>query len=164
MSIKLICIIKVVCILCRERKTIKFRAFWKKNHVQFTKIGIKISLTTNGATIKTKVNEINTIFWNIVRVHCLLCNCNYANCFYSAGGPIKKGRQKDYTPNMWDEYFADKKDVRINEKQVFRVYLSRSISQNGPILVLLHGGGYSALTWSHFVVIFFIFSVKINNF
>lgn len=64
----------------------------------------------------------------------------------------KKGRQKDYTPGLWDEYFEDKKDVAVDENNKFRVYLSRSPPQNGPLVVLLHGGGYSALTWSHFTV------------
>lgn len=84
-------------------------------------------------------------------------------CFlFDRDGP-KKGRQKDYTPGLWDEYFEDKKDVAIDANNKFRVYLSRSPQQNGPLVVLLHGGGYSALTWSHFTVRFVLPFVACDN-
>lgn len=57
---------------------------------------------------------------------------------------------------MWDLYFADKRDVKIDEQNVFRVYLSKAVEQNCPLIVLLHGGGYSGLTWSHFTVFYTI--------
>lgn len=55
---------------------------------------------------------------------------------------------------MWDEFFAEKTDVRLDDdgSHVFRVYRSAAPAAQGPLLVLLHGGGYSALTWSHFTV------------
>lgn len=54
---------------------------------------------------------------------------------------------------MWNEYFSEMKDVKIDEHHIFRVYLSRSPDEEtGPLIVLLHGGGFSALTWSLFVV------------
>lgn len=62
------------------------------------------------------------------------------------------GRQKDYNPTQWNEYFAEKKDVLVGNN-TFRVYLSAPSEKPGPVLVLLHGGGFSALTWSHFNVI-----------
>ncbi|KAG4072148.1 hypothetical protein HA402_015647 [Bradysia odoriphaga] len=69
----------------------------------------------------------------------------------SRDGSFKKNRQKDYTPTMWSEYFHEQKDVEI-DNQHFRVYLSRSpTEETGPLIVLLHGGGFSALTWSLFV-------------
>lgn len=65
---------------------------------------------------------------------------------------MKRCRTKDYTPTMWNEYFTDKKDVHIDDQHIFRVYLSKEPPQDGPLIVLLHGGGFSALTWSHFTV------------
>lgn len=54
---------------------------------------------------------------------------------------------------MWNEYFFEKKDVQVDTQHKFRVYLSRSPEEEtGPLIVLLHGGGFSALTWSLFVV------------
>lgn len=64
-----------------------------------------------------------------------------------------KGR-KDYSPVMWDAYFLEKKDIEI-DRGTFRVYFSKPPIQNGPVLLLLHGGGFSALTWSLFTVSFF---------
>ena len=54
---------------------------------------------------------------------------------------------------MWDEYFAEKLDIVLDSKQTFRIYKSKPPTQPGPILLTLHGGGYSALTWAHFSVI-----------
>ena len=44
----------------------------------------------------------------------------------------------------WNQYFEQQQDVSVAE-DVFRVYRSGS---DGPLLVLLHGGGYSALSWA----------------
>lgn len=68
-------------------------------------------------------------------------------------GGSRKGRQKDYNPGQWSEFFEEKKDIQIDEKTVFRVYLSKpSERPDVPVILLLHGGGYSALTWAHFTV------------
>lgn len=56
------------------------------------------------------------------------------------------GLKKDYEPVFWSKYFNDKKPVVIND-DTFYVY---SEGTEGPLLLLLHGGGYSALTWSQF--------------
>uniref|UniRef100_A0A182XLB2 Protein phosphatase methylesterase 1 n=1 Tax=Anopheles quadriannulatus TaxID=34691 RepID=A0A182XLB2_ANOQN len=58
-------------------------------------------------------------------------------------------RQTDYNPLMWDEFFAEKKDVETKQGK-FRVYLSAPSEAGAPLLVLLHGGGFSALSWAHF--------------
>uniref|UniRef100_A0A182TG35 Protein phosphatase methylesterase 1 n=1 Tax=Anopheles melas TaxID=34690 RepID=A0A182TG35_9DIPT len=58
-------------------------------------------------------------------------------------------RQTDYNPLMWDEFFAEKKDVETKQGK-FRVYLSAPTEAGAPLLVLLHGGGFSALSWAHF--------------
>lgn len=64
----------------------------------------------------------------------------------------KRGRQKDYTPIQWNQYFAEQRDVTIDIRTKFKIYLSKTSSEPGPLLLLLHGGGFSALTWSHFSV------------
>ncbi|XP_073995021.1 protein phosphatase methylesterase 1 isoform X2 [Rhodnius prolixus] len=50
----------------------------------------------------------------------------------------------EFTPITWDKYFTGKNDVSINGSS-FRIY---TLGDSGPAIVLLHGGGYSALTWS----------------
>jgi len=64
------------------------------------------------------------------------------------GGPKDRrgfGRKRDYSPVGWDKYYEVKDDIAISEGNVFRVYRTGT---NGPLLVLLHGGGYSGLTWA----------------
>lgn len=56
------------------------------------------------------------------------------------------GRKRDYSPVQWDAYFTECEDVSVNNNN-FRVY---KLGTSGPVLVLLHGGGFSALTWSLF--------------
>lgn len=60
------------------------------------------------------------------------------------------GRKRDFTPVPWSQYFESMEDVEVeNEtgKDTFRVYKSGS---EGPVLLLLHGGGHSALSWAVF--------------
>nr|CAG4644032.1 EOG090X07NZ [Lepidurus arcticus] len=57
-------------------------------------------------------------------------------------------RKKDYTPVHWSRYFDGSRDVSINEGQdIFHCYLK---GDSGPLLVVLHGGGFSGLTWALF--------------
>ena len=56
-------------------------------------------------------------------------------------------QKRDYEPVSWTEYFSERKPVTVNDENTFYVY---SQGSEGPLLVLLHGGGYSALTWSQF--------------
>ncbi|KAL0117208.1 hypothetical protein PUN28_010210 [Cardiocondyla obscurior] len=53
-------------------------------------------------------------------------------------------RRRDYDPVRWTPYFDHSKDVQIGQN-VFHVYIK---GNEGPLLVLLHGGGYSGLTWA----------------
>lgn len=87
----------------------------------------------------------------------LLCNCIYVYVLHflvtSRDSGNRKGRQKDYQPTMWNEYFDEKQDVVVDNDRKFRVYFAKRDAENKkPLLVLLHGGGYSALTWAHFTV------------
>lgn len=61
------------------------------------------------------------------------------------------GKKKDYTPVHWSRYFTSCEKVIVNEDgDSFQVYRRGS---SGPLLVLLHGGGFSALSWALFAVI-----------
>uniref|UniRef100_A0A1E1XB54 Protein phosphatase methylesterase 1 n=1 Tax=Amblyomma aureolatum TaxID=187763 RepID=A0A1E1XB54_9ACAR len=64
---------------------------------------------------------------------------------------MEKGRsgmlRRDYTPLSWRNYFSEARSVRTSDTDTFRVYTKGS---QGPLLLLLHGGGYSGLTWSLF--------------
>lgn len=62
------------------------------------------------------------------------------------GGHGKRaiGRKRDYTPVYWDHYFEHKHDVKV-EDNTFRVY---ECGKEGPVLLFLHGGGFSALSWA----------------
>ena len=74
---------------------------------------------------------------------------NVINClFYRGGRRAGIGRKRDYTPVMWNRYFNECHDVEISGN-IFRVYC---LGNHGPLLVLLHGGGFSALTWALFSV------------
>lgn len=69
---------------------------------------------------------------------------------------VMPGRQKDYSPAQWNEYFEDFVDVKIDEKNSFRCYRSKKPDSPGaPVLVLLHGGGFNALSWAVFTVRFY---------
>lgn len=86
--------------------------------------------------------------------------------------------QRDFNPIPWTDYFDEAHDVRVEPNSSFRVYLRNFRSPyapernfgdkskpgdnegmtetdfNGysqyPTLVMLHGGGYSGLTWAQF--------------
>ncbi|KAL8593868.1 hypothetical protein ACOMHN_018080 [Nucella lapillus] len=65
-------------------------------------------------------------------------------------GPGSSGRRnlvrkKDYSPVHWDHYFQYMHSVKTGESNVFRVY---ECGTEGPVLLFLHGGGFSALSWS----------------
>lgn len=71
---------------------------------------------------------------------------------FSSESNLRKGvtsRQKDYNPSSWNEYFDENHDI-VTERGTFRVYLSKKPSDDAPVIVCLHGGGYSALSWAHF--------------
>uniref|UniRef100_A0A1B6D430 Protein phosphatase methylesterase 1 n=1 Tax=Clastoptera arizonana TaxID=38151 RepID=A0A1B6D430_9HEMI len=50
----------------------------------------------------------------------------------------------DYTPVEWNKYFDKFQNLKVNG-DTFRVY---SAGEEGPVVFLLHGGGFSGLTWS----------------
>jgi len=62
----------------------------------------------------------------------------------SSFGRHKSRDSEDYTPVEWNKYFKERKDIKVGS-DTFRIY---TIGEEGPVLVLLHGGGFSALTWA----------------
>ncbi|XP_017753346.1 PREDICTED: protein phosphatase methylesterase 1 [Eufriesea mexicana] len=69
---------------------------------------------------------------------------------FGIGSRISKSkgfqRKRDYDPVQWIPYFDHSQDVKIGD-DTFHIYTKGT---EGPTLVLLHGGGYSALTWAEF--------------
>lgn len=59
---------------------------------------------------------------------------------------------RNFNPVPWNQYFNASQDIQI-ETDTFRIYTS---GNDGPLLILLHGGGYCGLTWSLFTVIYLI--------
>nr|XP_033803839.1 protein phosphatase methylesterase 1 isoform X2 [Geotrypetes seraphini] len=60
------------------------------------------------------------------------------------------GRKRDFSPVPWSQYFETMDDVVVETetgKDTFRIYRSGS---EGPVLLLLHGGGHSGLSWAVF--------------
>lgn len=76
----------------------------------------------------------------------------------------------DFTPKQWNEYFDSKKDIKIPNTndvrifffkfilKIFRIYLCNNSKTKYSTLVLIHGGGYTSLSWSLCVVIILNFS------
>lgn len=61
-------------------------------------------------------------------------------------GLVPKRKKKDYASVAWSEYFQSEKDVCIGENQ-FHMY---TLGCSGPVILLLHGAGHSALSWAIF--------------
>ena len=62
------------------------------------------------------------------------------------GGARRCERAKrDYTVTPWTEYYDRMEDVRLDNGNVFRVYVK---GDSGPVFFFLHGGGFSALSWA----------------
>ncbi|CAK6953625.1 protein phosphatase methylesterase 1 [Scomber scombrus] len=80
------------------------------------------------------------------------------------------GRKRDFTPLPWSHYFETMEDVEVENENgkdisfhllacisltslnIFRLYCSGS---HGPVLLLLHGGGHSALSWAVFTAVIY---------
>ncbi|XP_068719522.1 protein phosphatase methylesterase 1-like [Montipora capricornis] len=65
----------------------------------------------------------------------------------NTGSPGALRRKKDYSPLSWEQFFEISKEISVSGRNKFRVYQAGNV---GPVLLLLHGGGHSALSWSVF--------------
>ncbi|CAG5878613.1 unnamed protein product [Menidia menidia] len=94
---------------------------------------------------------------------------------FQSGSKMKMGpgRKRDFTPLPWSQYFETMEDVEVENENgkdisltaVFIIYWEVSIrllycsGSHGPVLLLLHGGGHSALSWAVFTA---VISSRIN--
>ncbi|OAD62622.1 Protein phosphatase methylesterase 1 [Eufriesea mexicana] len=82
---------------------------------------------------------------------------------FGIGSRISKSkgfqRKRDYDPVQWIPYFDHSQDVKIGD-DTFHIYTKGT---EGPTLVLLHGGGYSALTWAEFTVVCKVMAVDLRG-
>lgn len=63
-----------------------------------------------------------------------------------SGGPSKRSKRKrSFSELPWSDYFADRKIVEAGSSK-FCVYTTGS----GPVVLCLHGGGHSSLSWAVF--------------
>uniref|UniRef100_A0A8C7NK14 Protein phosphatase methylesterase 1 n=1 Tax=Oncorhynchus mykiss TaxID=8022 RepID=A0A8C7NK14_ONCMY len=64
------------------------------------------------------------------------------------------GRKRDFSPLSWSQYFETMEDTlySLTTLHTFRIYSS---GQHGPVLLLLHGGGHSALSWAVFTEVIY---------
>uniref|UniRef100_A0A8C0HNQ8 Protein phosphatase methylesterase 1 n=1 Tax=Buteo japonicus TaxID=224669 RepID=A0A8C0HNQ8_9AVES len=74
------------------------------------------------------------------------------------GISLVPGRKRDFSPVLWSQYFESMEDVVVENETgkdiSFFPQLNFSYSHGleGPVLLLLHGGGHSALSWAVFTV------------
>jgi len=61
-------------------------------------------------------------------------------------GLVPKRKKKDYDPVSWSEYFDNETDVIVGQN-TFHLY---TLGCSGPVVLLLHGAGHSALSWAVF--------------
>ena len=52
---------------------------------------------------------------------------------------------KDYSPLPWNHCFSQQLDIKVSDTDSFHVY---TLGTEGPVVLFLHGGGHSALSWS----------------
>ena len=61
------------------------------------------------------------------------------------GGEVPPRLATEAGPLGWEGYFDSAEELEIRGRGTFRVYCAGAA---GPVLLLLHGGGYSGLTWA----------------
>uniref|UniRef100_A0A3Q0RZ47 Protein phosphatase methylesterase 1 n=1 Tax=Amphilophus citrinellus TaxID=61819 RepID=A0A3Q0RZ47_AMPCI len=70
------------------------------------------------------------------------------------------GRKRDFSPLPWSQYFETMEDVVVENENGKDISLTATPvcqeeidGSHGPVLLLLHGGGHSALSWAVFTAI-----------
>jgi pimeloyl-ACP methyl ester carboxylesterase len=87
------------------------------------------------------------VFVSLLKVETPLFQYFHVLCSSRAGKGSKR-RRGDLRPIHWKAYFDSAEMITTRSGQ-FRVYFSGTV---GPWIVMLHGGGFSALTWACFSV------------
>uniref|UniRef100_A0A3P9D969 Protein phosphatase methylesterase 1 n=1 Tax=Maylandia zebra TaxID=106582 RepID=A0A3P9D969_9CICH len=93
---------------------------------------------------------------------------------FQSGSKMKMGpgRKRDFSPLPWSQYFETMEDIVVENENGKDISLTavpvckRKLSMNdthfggshGPVLLLLHGGGHSALSWAVFTVSYILAS------
>jgi protein phosphatase methylesterase 1 len=54
---------------------------------------------------------------------------------------------RNYTPIEWNVYFDDKRYITF-DKNTFCLYSRNTNDSLSPVLIFLHGGGFSGLSWA----------------
>uniref|UniRef100_A0A673ZD75 Protein phosphatase methylesterase 1 n=1 Tax=Salmo trutta TaxID=8032 RepID=A0A673ZD75_SALTR len=64
--------------------------------------------------------------------------------------PILVHLSRDFSPLSWSEYFEAMEDVEVENDNAKDISFT-----HGPVLLLLHGGGHSALSWAVFTAVIY---------
>ncbi|XP_076799648.1 protein phosphatase methylesterase 1-like isoform X2 [Clavelina lepadiformis] len=62
---------------------------------------------------------------------------------HSSRGRLQKGK-KDFSLKHWKDYFDESKTIEVGLSK-FNIYCN---GNSGPLIVFLHGGGFSGLSWA----------------
>lgn len=93
-----------------------------------------------------KTRFVYSVKQNVAVFHICITHCN--NNWLA--GLFRLNRSYDeLTPISWSEYFEHKRFVDIDGNK-FATYSLGNV--DSVLIVLLHGGGFNALTWSLFAV------------
>uniref|UniRef100_A0A673ZF98 Protein phosphatase methylesterase 1 n=1 Tax=Salmo trutta TaxID=8032 RepID=A0A673ZF98_SALTR len=65
------------------------------------------------------------------------------------------GRKRDFSPLSWSEYFEAMEDVEVENDNAKDISFTVAPISHGPVLLLLHGGGHSALSWAVFTAVIY---------
>uniref|UniRef100_A0A3Q3X9I0 Protein phosphatase methylesterase 1 n=1 Tax=Mola mola TaxID=94237 RepID=A0A3Q3X9I0_MOLML len=72
---------------------------------------------------------------------------------------MRPGRKRDFSPLPWSQYFETIEDVEVENENGKDISLTcascqeKILGSHGPVLLLLHGGGHSALSWAVFTAV-----------
>uniref|UniRef100_A0A673ZF24 Protein phosphatase methylesterase 1 n=1 Tax=Salmo trutta TaxID=8032 RepID=A0A673ZF24_SALTR len=62
---------------------------------------------------------------------------------------------RDFSPLSWSEYFEAMEDVEVENDNAKDISFTVAPISHGPVLLLLHGGGHSALSWAVFTAVIY---------
>lgn len=149
---------KIKCIMS---SSVSLNSVWRSWLVKLTSknsSSLLVSISINGLHLDHKSYWFPSINIHLNNQHLVISKallhpdiikCLFL-CTYMLSSEV--GGKLDYSPVSWQEYFDQMEDVNVgpaDSTNIFRIYKAGS---DGPLLVLLHGGGHSALSWAVFTV------------